>query len=107
MSYFDLYGFHSSGLSDAKLKVETALGVQFTFGHGDYAGRYCRYADADNVQFRVRPNYNEEEEDYEEPEFQSYPFLLYVSNATRERAIEVESLLTNQSGVRLLRREDL
>ncbi len=94
MTIFDLYGLQNTTLEGARVAVEAALGAGLVAHESGYhAGAYYRLGRTGSEHFILQRNYDDFEEEWMEPEFKEYPYLLYV-NETR-RAPELEKRLTD------------
>lgn len=104
MSRYDLYGVHADDVRDARVKVESALGIRMVPHESSYrGGEYFRIGNVDNENFILQSNYDSGEDEWAEPMHTNYPVLLYVSETDRD--LEIADAL-NGIG-ELLRTEEL
>jgi hypothetical protein len=87
----DLYGFESGDVDQAKAALESALGIQLEGRYSDYLGEHYHGTLASGVLLQLRRNEEPQQADppqerYAEPEFPSYPILLYASGPFLDEA---------------------
>lgn len=104
MATFDLYGLQTETLEAARDAIEAALGSQLVAHESGYhGGAYYRLGQAGAEHFILQRNYDEFDEEWAEPLFKDYSFLLYVNESGRRE--ELEMRLTEAG--HLLRRQEL
>ncbi|MCU0124080.1 hypothetical protein N8H41_08830 [Pseudomonas vlassakiae] len=101
---YDLYGAEKSCLLSARSDVEKALGETFEERDSSYQGGvYYMWGKSDSENFVLKLNADPFDGDPVEQNYASYKILLYV-NATN-RSTEIEELISQGGGFKLLRHE--
>jgi len=106
MKTYDLYGFKTDSLMDAKFSVEKALRIHLCAHENLNAGDYFRLDNKDGENFILKKNFDPYEEEVIEDDFQDYTVLFYVNRTVREGEIE-NMLIASIPGIQLLRRKKL
>lgn len=102
MAAYDLYGFKSVAILEAKSEIEEKLNFYFDERESSYQGGvYYKFINNDSETFVLKGNVDPFDGEPIEQAFSGYPVLLYVDMTLRSE--EIKSLL----GVRfdLLRHE--
>ena len=105
----DLYGFESSDIDQARVAIQSALGIQLEGRYSDYVGEYYRGRLPSGVSVQLRrnedPMHGERSDpprkQYAEPEFVDFPILFYASGDALD---EVRTIVEGASGVSFLQR---
>ena len=109
MTYYDLYGFESEQLNDARLILEDILQIRFNTHDSLYLGVYYMAkgirGDKISIKRNFDPGSDPQEEKYLKPDFQHVDVLIYVDKASAEVAKEYEEKLLGIEKIRLLRRK--
>jgi len=101
---YDLYGLTSSQMEYARVSVEHALGIKLQAHESSYrGGMYFRLNDVGQEHFILQRNYDGFDREWNEPEYQYVPFLLYVNETLRPE--ELQATLEHNRNIKLLRRE--
>ena len=70
---------YANGILSAKLKLETALELNFKERHSSYWGNYFLYGSADQLLLEVKENIDQIDGEALEHQFPQYPTLLYIA----------------------------
>ena len=103
----DVYGIESSDIDQARVALESALGIQLEGRYSDYLGEHYRGILPSGVSLQLRrnedPAHDEQSdpphEQYAEPEFTPFPLLLYVSG---NALYDVRAIVERVPGVSFL-----
>jgi hypothetical protein len=107
MPIYDLYGFISTDINEAKNFLESALNIKFevhdsSFQGGEYfcSGKYT------NEHFVLKQNIDPYDNEPTEMSYPEYPILFYVNDTTR--SVDLRGRIDQNAGnVILLRHENL
>jgi hypothetical protein len=107
---FDLYGFSDESLSRIAERLGQLLGLSFSPHESEYKGEYFAAGpigeERITVQSNALPITKDEESEYAEPEFLSFPTVVYVSHSGRADAIrDAIASQWGSSSVHLRRKE--
>jgi hypothetical protein len=105
----DVYGIESNDIDQARVALETVLGIQLEGRYSDYVGEHYRGILPSGVSLQLRRNEDPvrgEQSDpprelHAEPEFAPFPILLYVSG---NALYELRTIIEGVPGVRFLQR---
>lgn len=104
MTTYMIFGLNSANLAEARVCVESALGVGMELHESDFrCGEYYRFGSANSEHFILQRNFDDEEGEWTRGEFSDFAMLLYVNDTTR--GAQIESVL--MSTARLLATQDL
>ncbi|NEQ99689.1 MAG: hypothetical protein F6K30_23805 [Cyanothece sp. SIO2G6] len=110
MTYYDVYGFKSDGMKAAKIIVESCLHIRLKARDSFFIGDYYKFVNEEGEEFSIKENrerYDEDEENYREPDFQEFPVLLYIDGASEKNIGAYRKALTARKEVTLLHTEAL
>ena len=104
---YDLYGFISGDIGEARRCLEAALGIAFDEHDSDYqGGDYFAWGDESGEHFILKRNADPYDDEAAEQKFAEHAVIFYV-NATG-RAAELQHKITAAcAGCALLRHEGL
>jgi hypothetical protein len=107
MAIYDLYGFLSADIDEAKSVLEAALEVQFV-AHDSYyqGGDYFRWGKTTGEHLVLKRNVEYFDDEPAEMSFPEYPILFYVNDTSRAAELQGRMAHKAESFV-LLRHEDL
>lgn len=104
---FDLYGTHSSNLTEAKDVLEQVLGFSFLEADSAYqGGEYFHFGDKNAEHFVLKRNVDPFDGEPAEQDFPAYPVLLYVNDTRRSLELQ-DGLQKLGAAFELLRHEDI
>lgn len=104
---YDLYGFMSDDIDQARRRLETALGIAFAEHDSDYkGGDYFRWGDDGGENFILQRNVDPYDDAPSEQKFPDHPVIFYV-NATARAAQLQRTITEGCAACTLLRHEDL
>lgn len=107
MATYDLYGFLSSDISEAKNLLEDALHIKFEDHESTYqAGGYFRNGSSANEHFILKRNLDPYDAEPAEMSFPKHPILFYVNDTSRSEDLQRRVVQKSGSFV-LLRHECL
>ncbi|MBM0280190.1 hypothetical protein [Pseudomonas chlororaphis] len=95
MTAYDLYGFKSLSVLEARSKIEERLGFSFEERESSYqGGDYYKFGDKGEESFVLKRNVDPFDGEPVEQIFSEYPVLLYVDMTLRSE--EIKSLLSTE-----------
>lgn len=107
MAIYDLYGFSSADLKEAKNILEAALSIHFDARDSAYeGGDYFHHGERDGEDFVLKRNVDPFDDEPAELSFPTYPILLYVNDTLRSEELQ-QKLAQVEGNLVLLRHEDL
>ena len=104
LKVYDLYGTTIVELNEAKIVVETVLGLELKAHESGYhCGEYFRLNDVGEEHFILQRNFDDFENEWTEESFSQYLILLYVNET--ERSDKIRALLEQSNNFVLLEHE--
>jgi hypothetical protein len=98
MKKASLFSVAATSLNEAKVAIESALGIELQCHDSDYrGGDYFRF-DAADLELIVQENFVEDDGEPTEARFPSAPFLLYVDGNGLAVDEIAHKLLANKEG---------
>lgn len=106
-SNYQLFGFHFDSLREVAEKLRDVLSVSWRLHESSFSGEYYRSGKRGEEEFVLQNNFDENENEWQEPEFEEYPILLYVNET--KRSTEIKKSIDKEFGpkAKLLRTENL
>lgn len=105
---FDLYGFTTADLEEARAIVEDVIAVKLTAHDSSYhCGVYYRSheVDIDDENFILQKNYDDFEGEWTEEDHAHFPVLLFVNDT--KRSSEIGDRFGRESSVTFLRHQEI
>lgn len=97
MRIYDLYGFSSADIDEAKVLLESVLGIKFDARNGDYqGGDYFQCGRVGNENFILKRNIDPYDGEPAELKFPDQQILLYINNTPR--SVELQTLIKQRVG---------
>jgi hypothetical protein len=107
MAVYDLYGFISDDIEQAKNILESSLGIKFDIRESDYqGGEYFKWGRNNGEQFVLKRNVDPIDGEPAEISFSTHPILFYVNDTARSMELQ-DRISQKAKGFALLRHEDL
>ncbi|EIF8787542.1 hypothetical protein R2917_004638 [Salmonella enterica] len=97
MSYYDLYGFSGSNLSEARELLESILNIVFCERDSTYhGGVYYLSGDKKYEHFILKENIDLFDNEPDEIDYPEYNYLLYINGTSRSSELKHEILNSNK-----------
>jgi hypothetical protein len=107
MAIYDLYGFLSIDIDEAKNLLEAAINIKFEARESSYqGGNYFRSGKTSHEHFVLKRNIDPYDDEPAEMSFPEYPTLFYVNDTLRSDDLQEKMARRAESFV-LLRHEDI
>jgi len=107
MAIYDLYGFLSTDIDEAKNILEAALDIKFEAHDSSYqGGDYFRIGKTTDEHFVLKRNVDPYDDEPAEMSFPEHPILFYVNDTSRSADLQGRMAQKAENFV-LLRHEDL
>ena len=107
MAIYDLYGFSSSDINEAKNLLEGALDIKFEAHDSSYqGGDYFRSMEITDEHFVLKRNIDPYDNEPVEMLFPGYPILFYVNDTSRSADLQGQ-MAQKAKSFDLLRHEDI
>lgn len=107
MAIYDLYGFLSDDIDEARNLLEASLGIQFEVRNSEYqGGDYYQWGKTRDEHFVLKRNVDPIDGEPAEMAFPKHRILFYVNDTSRSTALK-ERLSLETTNFTLLRHEDL
>ncbi|WGS41647.1 hypothetical protein LFL97_18340 [Burkholderia sp. JSH-S8] len=107
MAAYDLYGFSSAGMDNAKIILEAAFEIQFEVHGSSYHGdRYFKFGEITGENFVLKQNVDPFDDEPAEIACPMYAILFYVNDTSRSADLQ-EIIDQRAGGFILLRHEEL
>lgn len=107
MTTYDLYGFSSDDISEARNILENTLGILFEEHDSAYqGGDYFRCGTTAGENFILKRNVDPFDNDPAETNFPGFSILFYVNDTSRSVDLR-ETMVQKAKGFSLLRHEDI
>ena len=107
MAIYDLYGFPSADIVEAKCLLEQALDIKFEAHDSDYqGGEYFRNGKTTDENFVLKRNIDPYDSEPAELSFPKHPILFYINDISRSLDLQGQIVQKADNFV-LLRHENL
>lgn len=105
MYIYDLYGSFSADINEAKVLIESALGIKFDARNGDYqGGDYFECDGPGDENFILKRNIDPYDDEPIEMKFPKHQILFYINDTLR--SAELKMLIEQGAGSLALLRHD-